>query len=133
MQQLQLTLDCGRRVWLSAFAYSDTYSGLLEGLPNAAINGRIIERALVYESWGPRKSHLIPPEVDTRDPRHPALPPALLRAWLWCNDPIDPKFHGSSLVVVWFSNECLEETVTEVVFRAVRGLRWDELAEDFYL
>jgi len=80
---------------------------------------------------GTPKNHLIPPEVDTRDPRHPALPPALLRAWLWCGDPIDPKFMGSELVVVWFASECLDEPIVEVVFRSVRGLQWDELAEDF--
>ena len=127
-----LTLDCGRQVWLDAFAYSPTYGGLFEGLPDAETNGRIIEQALTYESWGSRKTHLIPPEVDTRDPKHPFLPPALLRAWLWCGDPIDPTFHGSELVVVWFSSECLDQPIAEVVFQAVRGLRWDKLAKDFY-
>src|SRR5437016_14282291 len=99
-----LTLDCGRQVWLDSFDYSRTYGGLLEGLPNAVINGRIIERALAEGSWGPRKTHLMPPEVDTRDPTHPALPPALLRVWLWCSEPFDPKFMGSELVVVWFAS-----------------------------
>jgi len=51
-----LTLNCGRKVWLDSFAFSRTYGGLLEGLPTAEINGLIIERALTYESWGPRKT-----------------------------------------------------------------------------
>jgi hypothetical protein len=126
-----LTLDCGAQVWLDSFDYSRTYGGLLEGLPNAEINSRIIARARVMESWGPRKTHLIPPEVDARDPRHPALPPALLRAWLWCGEPIDPAYMGSELVVVWFSEECLDEPIAEMVLRAVRGLPWDQLADDF--
>jgi hypothetical protein len=129
---LFMTLDCGRRVYLDAFEYSHTYACLMDGLPNAETNSRIIKRALAQESWGPRKTHLIPPEVDTRDPRHPVLPPALLRAWLRCSEPIDSTFHGSSLVVVWFSSECLDQPITKVVFRAVRGLQWDELAKDFY-
>jgi hypothetical protein len=128
---LSLTLDCGRRVMLDAFEYSRTYGGLLEGLPNAEINSRIIEGALAERSWGLRKTHLIPPEVDTRDPRHPELPPALLRAWVWCNDPINPAFMGSSLVVVWFAHECHADTIADVVFRAIRGLPWEQLAEDF--
>lgn len=126
-----LTLDCGRQVWLDSFDYSPTYGGLLEGLPNAEINSRIIEQALANGSWGLRKTHLIPPEVDIRDPNHPTLPPALLRAWLWCGEPIDPRFMGSHLVVVWFDRECLDEPIADVVFRAVRRLPWDQLADDF--
>ena len=56
----------------------------------------------------------------------PALPPAVLRAWLWCGEPIDPAFMGSQLVVVWFAEECLDEPIVEVVLRAVRGLAWDD-------
>src|SRR5262245_20241886 len=128
-----LMLDCGRQVSLDAFDYSRTYGGLLEGLPNAEMNRRIIERAQAERegSWGPRKTHLIPPVVDARDPKHPAFSPALLRAWLHCNEPIDPAFMGSALVVVWFAEECLDEPITEVVFRAIRGLPWDQLADDF--
>jgi hypothetical protein len=95
---LSLTLDCGRRVTLDAFDYSRTYAGLLEGRPNAEMNARIIERALAKGSWGQRKTHLIPPVIDERDPEHPVMPPACLRAWLWCNDPIDPAFQGPALV-----------------------------------
>ena len=128
---LSLTLDCGRRVTLDAFEYSRTYAGLLEGLPNAEINSRIIEEALAKGLWGPRKTHLVPPVIDERDPKHPRLPSACLQAWVWCNDPIDPAFMGSALVVVWFADECLADTIADVVFRAIRGLPWEQLAEDF--
>jgi len=103
----------------------------LEGLPNEEMNARIIERALDKGEWGPRKTHLIPPKVDDRDPKHPGLPPALLRAWLWCSEPIDQTFMGSELVVVWFAEECLHVPIAEVVLRAVYGLPWDQLADDF--
>ena len=126
-----LTLDCGRQVWLSSFAYSGTYSGLFDGRPTPEINAWIIGQALTYESWGSRKTYLIPPETDASDPKHPVLPPALLRVWLWCSDSIDPEFHGSELVVVWFASECLDQPIEETVYRAVRGLKWDELAQDF--
>jgi hypothetical protein len=128
---LSMTLDCGRRVTLDGFEYSPTYASLFDGLPNAEINSDIIEWAQAKETWGPRKTHLIPPAVDARDPSHPVLPPALLRAWVWCNDPINPAFMGSSLVVVWFADECHAEPIADVVLRAIRGLPWEQLAEDF--
>jgi hypothetical protein len=130
---LSLTLDCGRQVTLDAFDYKRTYLGLLEGRPDAEMNARIIERALDERegSWGLRKTHLIPPVIDERDPEHPVMPPACLRAWVWCNDPIDPAFMGSALVVVWFADECHADTIADVVFRAIRGLPWEQLAEDF--
>ena len=130
---LSLTLDCGRQVYLDAFDYAHTYAGLLEGRPNAETNARIIERLLAERdgSWGQRKTYLIPPVVDDRDPAHPVLPSTCLRAWVWCNDPIDPAFMGSNLVVVWFADECHAEPIADVVFRAVRGLPWGKLAENF--
>ena len=130
---LSLMLDCGREVTLDAFDYARTYSGLLEGLPNAEMNARIVARALAARdgSWGRRKTHLIPPAIDDRDPAHPALPFALLRAWLICCEPIDPAFQGSELAVVWFADECHDEPIADVVFRAIRGLPWEKLAEDF--
>ena len=132
---LFLTLDCGRKVTLASFDYTRTYAGLLEGRPDTEMNARIIERQLTArdESWGRRKTYLFPPVIDNRDPAYPVLPPACLRAWVWCNDPIDPAFMGSELVIVWFADECHAELIADVVFRAIRGLPWEQLAEDFDL
>ncbi len=131
---LYISLDCGWEVSLDSLDYCRTYACLLEGRPTAELNAHIIETALGErrESWGRRKTHLIPPVVDGRDPKHPRLPPALLRAWLNCYRPINPEFHGSELVVVWFAEECHTEPIADVVFRAVRGLPWEELAADCY-
>jgi len=128
-----LTLDCGRRVSVDAIDYSRTYSGLLMGLPNAEINDRIIERALVgrESSWGKRPTHLIQPVIERKDPEHPRLAPVLLRAWLTCNEPVNPNFMGSELVVVWFSEECHLDSIDNIVSRAVCGLPWEQLAGDF--
>jgi hypothetical protein len=130
---LFLKLDCGRDVSLEAFDYSRTYAGLLEGRPNAEMNARIIERAVAERegSWGKRAVHLIPPATDGTDPTHPVLPSALLRAWLTCYQPVNPAFMGSELVVVWFTDECHAEPIADVVFRAVRRLPWEQLADDF--
>jgi hypothetical protein len=130
---LFLKLDCGREVSLDSFDYRRTYAGLLMGRPDAEINAEIIQGAITAheKSWGERAVHLISPEVDLRDPDHPVLPPVLLRAWLVCYQPINPAFMGSELVVVWFAEECHAEPISEVIFRAVRALPWEQLAADF--
>jgi hypothetical protein len=130
---LIMKLDCGRQVSLDAFNYGRTYGGLMLGRPNAKLNAWTIEAevAAASKSWGPRKTHLIPPAVDDRDPKHPLLPPTCLWAWLTCPCPIKPTFQASELVVVWFADECHAEPIADVVFRAVRGLPWEELAQDF--
>ncbi len=130
---LFLTLDCGRQVSLDSFDYSRTYSGLLMGKPDAEMNTRILEQARTEReaTWGRRAIHVIPPVVDTRDPKHPQLPSVMLRAWLTCYQSIDPNSDGSELVVVWFSNECHMDSIGDVVHRAIRGLAWDQLAAGF--
>ena len=130
---LFMTLDCGRQVSLDAFDYSRTYACVLEGRPNADLNLRIINEAMVERktTWGKRAVHLIPPTLDVKDPAHPVLPPILLRAWLTCHEPINPTFMGSDLVVVWMTDECHAQPISDVVFAAVRGLPWERLAQDF--
>ena len=130
---LFLSLDCGSRVYLTGLDYSLTYSGLLEGRPDAEGNARIIDRALSgrESTWGKRTIHLITPTVDHTDPAHPKLPPVLLRAWLTCNEPIHPKFMASELVVLWFTHHCHSDPISDIVFQAIRGLPWKQLARDF--
>ena len=129
---LFLKLDCGRSVYLDAFDYGRTYAGLFEGRPNGEINAMIIAE-LTKQKYpsAPRKIHLIPPEVDNHDSEHPVLPEVCLRAELVCFEPIDQAFMASDLVVVWFDDECHTEPIEDVVFRAVRGLPWKDLARDF--
>jgi hypothetical protein len=132
-QMLFLTLDCGRQVSLDAFDYSRTYAGLLEGRPDAEMNALIIKGAISERevTWGKRAVHLIPPEVDHRDPEHPILPPVVLGAWLVSHQPVKSAFMASELVVVWFAEECHTDSIEDVVFRAVRALPWERLASDF--
>jgi hypothetical protein len=54
-----------------------------------------------------------------------------MRARLTCYQPINPKFMASSLLVVWFCQDCHNETIANIVFQAIHGLPWDELARDF--
>ena len=129
-----MRLDCGRDVSIDSFDYSHTYAGLTLGVPNARINDRILASAIASceQSWGKRKLHVIPPTVDLRrGPEYPTLPPVLLRTWLLCSVPVGRSSEGSELVVIWFSEECQHESIEQIVFRAIRGLPWDDLAEGF--
>jgi hypothetical protein len=130
---LFITLDCGRLVHLDAIDCSLAYAGQYAGLPNAEINAQIIADKLTEPNrpWALCKVHLLPPAVDERDPEHPVLPSVCLRGSLLCVRPIDTVFMASSLVVVWFVEECHAEPIEDVVFRAVRELPWEQLAEDF--
>jgi hypothetical protein len=117
-------------VSLRAFNYSHTYDGLLEGLPNAMINDRILANAIADCERSQGKVHVIPPVVHFHHgPEHPTLPPILLWARLDCPVAVGLGSDGSDLVVVWFSDECQRESIEQIVFRAVQGLPWDDLAE----
>ena len=130
---LFMNLDCGRQVFLENLAYSHTYGEILEGRPNSQLNAQIVDKVLTARETtrGNWKVHLIPPSVDDSDPAHPKLPPVLLRARLICNQPINPKFMASALLVLWFRQDCHNETIANVVFQAIHGLPWDQLARDF--
>jgi hypothetical protein len=130
---LFLKLDCGRDVALDEFCFSRTYSGLMVGAPDQETNDEIIERAKrrMDPVWGTCKTHVIPPVINISDPAHPHLPPVLWRAWFFCTEPIDKRFMASELVVVWFTEECYDRPIAEVVFEAIHALPWDELAQDF--
>jgi hypothetical protein len=78
-----------------------------------------------------RPTHLIPPFVNHDDPDHPFLLPVILRARLTCYEPVDPKFMGSELVVVWFREDCHLEPIEQIVFDGVRELPWEQLAGNF--
>ena len=127
-------LDCGRSVTVDAVHFIRTYGGLLEGQPNQRMNDDLISRAVERAGgrlWGTRKVHLIPPLVDRSDPAHPTLPRVELTAWLTCYRPIAEPNAGSELVVVWYRDEFPGLALDGVVYEAIRGLAWEELAEDF--
>ncbi len=74
---------------------------------------------------------LDPTAVDDRDPEDPVLPSVCLRASVVGVEPIDPAFMASSLVVLWFVEDCHAEPIRDLVFRVLRGLPWEQLAQDF--
>lgn len=105
------------------------------GGPSTDINNGIIQRALTRMTpvWGKRRTHLIPPQIDTSDPVHPALPSTELTAWITCNEPIEQSFMGSEFVLVWYldDQEFESSTIREVATSALKAIDWKDVAEDF--
>lgn len=130
-----INLKCGRSIYISDFHYSRTYGGLLEGRPNEEYNNIIIARALsrMEKIWGKRKTHLIPPKIDSTDPKHPTLPTTELTAWITCNQPVDANYMGSSLILVWYIDDKVFElsSIRDITSVALNAITWNDLAEDF--
>ncbi|NUM35668.1 MAG: hypothetical protein HUU50_14065 [Candidatus Brocadiae bacterium] len=130
-----IELKCGRSVYISDFDYTRTYGGLIEGMPNEKLNNKIIECAMIRMQliWGKRKTHLIPPKIDTSDPKHPSLPSTQLTAYIVCNDPVNNNYMGSELVIVWYiKDEDFESSsMRDVTAAALNSINWNDLAQDF--
>ena len=126
-------MDCGRRVTLEGLYFDYTYSGMLEGRPNDFINNHIIEQTKNKPNIfpGAHQPYLIPPEIDRTDPERPILPPVRMWISLLDHEPIDPKFMGSSLVVICFVHTFTGRPVENVIAEVIRPLDWNSLAHDF--
>lgn len=126
-------LESGRSITADAYEYSRTYLELMEGLPNARLNRRILDEAQkkARTLWGKRKVYLVSPECDRTDPEHPVLPPAQYIAWLTCPEPVDPKFMASELVAVFYSGLPEDTPIPEVFRKYLEHLNWEHLAHDF--
>ncbi len=125
---MRIKLKCGREVKVDGFEFGFTYGGLLEGSPNERMNNNIFERTNYSTNWGPRKVLKIRPEINEFKN---GLKPAHYSVWLNSNDPINPKFHGSELVVIWFDEKPNGKTVEEIIQKGVQNIDWDKNARDF--
>lgn len=126
-------LESGRSITADAYEYSRTYLELMEGLPNARLNRRILDEAQkkARTLWGKRKVYLVPPECDRSEPESPALPPSQYIVWLTCHEPVNSKFSASELVVVFYSSLPEDTPITQVFQKYLQHLNWEHLAFDF--
>lgn len=131
-----IDLSCGHTANATGIVARPTYAGLLEGLPDAGINRRILEEAA---TWGSRYFHhaeyvVVEPEITVRRHRDrdvPMLPPVAIGALFISHQPAkDPEAHGSSLVVIWFQ-ENVEPLLSDAVRPRIEGLDWIAAARDF--
>ena len=127
-----IELATGETVKLDALHLERTYRGMLEGLPRASDNTRRLAEAVsrMEPLWGERRVHVIPPTT-RQESGHTLFPEPTYFAWLTCHTPIDPKYCGSELVVVWFGPEQSRVSLSALVSEAVCDLPWVSLVRDF--
>jgi hypothetical protein len=132
-----LTLQSGRRIWLKAIDQSLTYSGLLEGSPDARANEVFMQWALsaaAKHCLELNPIHLLPPERRTEPPNERGrvtewLPRVQCIATFGSTKVRDPDKCTSELTVVWFQHD-FAMPIDDRALAQLRALDWDALATD---
>ncbi|MGA4979912.1 hypothetical protein [Streptomyces cinereoruber] len=143
MSLSHIALSSGRSIELTELRMSTTYGGMLEGYPCQRINDmkvsgllRQAERAF---SFAP--VHLVPPSREYPDQTAGAFGPVEVLPSVACigvfgSTAVDPELdavlHRSALIVAWFQ-ATPEIPSGQDADPALRGIRWDELAQDYEL
>ncbi|MFE9046472.1 hypothetical protein ACFYOG_36995 [Streptomyces sp. NPDC007818] len=143
MSMSHIALSSGRSIELTELRMSTTYGGMLEGYPCRRINDmkvsgllRQAERAF---SFAP--VHLVPPSREYPDQTASAFGPVEMLPSVACigvfgSTAVDPELdtalHRSALIVAWFQ-ATPEIPSGQDADPALRGIRWDELAQDHEL
>lgn len=125
---MTIELLCGRKVYASNFSFGYTYSGLLEGKPSERSNRQTFKNTSYPSDWGSRKVLKIQPEEEEF---RTWLKPAHYAVWLHSDDPIDPQYHGSALVVIWFEAPPADKPIEKIIEEGVKSINWEAHAEDF--
>ena len=125
---LLIKLDSGKTVKVESFEYSYTYGGVLCGLPNEQMNRSVFDDIKYPSNWGPRKTLKIKPSTKEFEIK---LKSAYYSVWLNSNDPINPEFHGSELVVIWLDDIPKGRPIEEIITKGVKAIDWEANAQDF--
>lgn len=144
-----------RTITIDSFYVTRTYGGMLEGIPTSDLNTTLIESAKkkIAKLWGERKVHVLTPtvkpmprpqgypEVAFRHGEPEMLPKFQCHAWL-DSTALTKEGHGSQIVLVWWvdqvesfsiqpSGGSKPATIPELVEEALRGVKWENVAEDY--
>ncbi|MGI5241532.1 hypothetical protein [Dactylosporangium sp. CA-139066] len=142
MTLARMELGSGRQIRLSELHLKSTYGGLIEGYPMARLNdrlvaglaeraGRLLPRAPVHVVEAVRRRA----EDDGSWPRAfgpPEYLPAVTCMGRFDSTPVaalDPVLHYSKLVVVWFQDDAVVPSGSDLP-AGLRDVRWDDLAQD---
>ncbi|MFF2775491.1 hypothetical protein ACFVU3_11330 [Streptomyces sp. NPDC058052] len=135
----RVVLLSGRPIRLTELRMSSTYAGLLEGYPCKRVNDRKVawlrrDAARAFPSW---PVHLVPPTLAYPDRAPGGLGPVEVLPSVACvgvfdSQPLDPSMDGSTLVVAWFQ-PAPDVPDGEHADEGLRGLAWEELAQDYEL
>ncbi|MEU8972342.1 hypothetical protein AB0D11_24240 [Streptomyces monashensis] len=143
MSLSRVLLASGRSVELTELRMSSAYGGMLEGYPCKVVNDmkvrglqRQAERAFPTTPF-----HLLPPSREYPDRSAGHFGPVEVLPSVACvgvfrstavAPELDPVLHRSALVVGWFQ-PALDVPSGEEADPALRGIHWEELAQDYEL
>ncbi|MFE9660764.1 hypothetical protein [Streptomyces sp. NPDC005955] len=129
----------GRSIGLSELRMSSTYEGMLEGYPCKRINDFKVAslKRQAERASSSRPVHLVPPSreypAETAGAFGPVeVLPAVACVGVFHSAALDPSMDGSVLVVAWFQ-PVPEIPAGEDADLALRGIDWEELAQDYEL
>ena len=143
MSLSRIVLSSGRSIELTELRMSSTYGGMLEGYPCKRINDMKVS-ALQRQAEHARPSvpvHVVTPSREYPDRTSGAFGPVEELPSVTCigvfgstavTPGLDPVLHRSALVVAWFQ-AAPDVPSGEDADRALRSIRWEELAEDYEL
>lgn len=83
---------------------------------------------LAEQLWGKRRVHLVRPQGWDG---HAPLPPWTCMAWLTSDTPMDARFMGSELVVIWFEVAVFDTPINAILQDRLESIAWEKVAEDF--
>ncbi|MCX4967462.1 hypothetical protein OHA98_22415 [Streptomyces sp. NBC_00654] len=143
MSLSHIVLSSGRSIELTELRMSSAYGGMLEGYPCKRVNdmkvGGLQRQAERAFSFAP--VHLVPPVRAYPDQTAGAFGPVEVLPSVACigvfgSTPVapelDPVLHRSALIVVWFQ-PTPDVPSGEDADLSLRGIRWEELAQDYEL
>ncbi|MDV9190279.1 hypothetical protein R6L23_19025 [Streptomyces sp. SR27] len=135
----QTVLSSGRWIRLTELRMSSTYAGMLEGYPCKRVNDRKVDwlQRDAERAYASMPFHFVPPSREYPDETAGAFGPVEVLPSVFCvgvfdSAALDPAMDGSSLVVAWFQ-PAPEVPAGEDADPALRGVRWEELAQDYEL
>ncbi|MEU0781644.1 hypothetical protein ABZ341_08660 [Streptomyces sp. NPDC006173] len=143
MSLSRIVLSSRRTVELAELRMSSTYGGLLEGYPCKLINDRKVRglRREAEQTFSFAPVHLVTPLREYPERTGGAFGPVEVLPSVACTGvfrstavapELDPVLHRSALIVVWFQH-VPDVPSGEDADPALRGIRWEELAQDFEL
>ncbi|MFF3253113.1 hypothetical protein ACFYWP_19365 [Actinacidiphila glaucinigra] len=143
MSLSHVLLSSGRSIELTELRMSSTYGGMLEGYPCKRINDMKVSglKRQGERDFPSAPFHLVPPSREYPDQTAGAFGPVEVLPSVACigvfrstavAPQVDPVLHRSVLTVAWFQPG-RDVPSGEDADLALRGVRWEELAQDYEL
>ena len=133
---LSIQLGDDTTIYADGIVARRTYLGLIEGVPNDAINERMIDdlKSMCSRTFCVEQCVVLAPSMTTRQYRGKswrALPSSAIGGLFRSLRPVrDRNKTYSRLAVLWFQN-AFEPLLSRETLQAIQQLHWTRLAEDY--